>query len=251
MDVIRRHRYHILHPIGSVAQARHVGRKGAVDSIRDGGNARVGMRKNDDDWREMHKNYIEAWDRRMKFLSICEPFFSVNTMAYLKYLSWFKVISKSYLLSRRARRNRMTSSSSALPEEGIDVPRILHPDANINAKPNVGLEANACTFTDDDTDTNVEVSVDARDTRWEAWTASHSSTEEGDGNEGEDEDEYKDKQDDDSRDRNEQKGEDEGDDDEEDGNEEVYRTASLVVSRNPPHKPHPPPCSTHSPPRHD
>ncbi|PPR85624.1 hypothetical protein GOBAR_AA35066 [Gossypium barbadense] len=58
--------------------------------------------KNDEDWREVNKESIEAWDRRMNFLPISEPFFSVDTVACLEYLSWFRLAGKSYLLSVEA-----------------------------------------------------------------------------------------------------------------------------------------------------
>ncbi|MBA0799927.1 hypothetical protein Gohar_010405, partial [Gossypium harknessii] len=40
MDVVRRHRFHIVHPIGSVSQSVDVRCKGDVGSVCNGGNAR-------------------------------------------------------------------------------------------------------------------------------------------------------------------------------------------------------------------
>ncbi|PPD91103.1 hypothetical protein GOBAR_DD11964 [Gossypium barbadense] len=40
MDVVLRHRCHILHPTRSVAQSIDVGREDIIDSVPDGGNAR-------------------------------------------------------------------------------------------------------------------------------------------------------------------------------------------------------------------
>ncbi|KAG8489223.1 hypothetical protein CXB51_017296 [Gossypium anomalum] len=105
----------------SVGKLRDVGCEGVVDSIRDYRDTgirssdptvrvkatnstatadlkelhKVDMRrKNNEDWREMHKEYIEAWDDRMDFLPIHKPFFLADTKACLEYLSWFKVTSK-------------------------------------------------------------------------------------------------------------------------------------------------------------
>ncbi|KAH1097649.1 hypothetical protein J1N35_014570 [Gossypium stocksii] len=54
--------------------------------------------KNVEDWKEIHKDYIYAWDRRIEFLPIREPFLSLNTISCLQYMSWFKVFGKLYLL---------------------------------------------------------------------------------------------------------------------------------------------------------
>ncbi|MBA0668198.1 hypothetical protein Goklo_001144, partial [Gossypium klotzschianum] len=65
---------------------------------------KVGMHgKNDENWQELHKEYIEAWDHRMNFLPICEPFFLADTVACLEYLPWFRLASKLYLLLLKAR----------------------------------------------------------------------------------------------------------------------------------------------------
>ncbi|MBA0729146.1 hypothetical protein Golax_022740, partial [Gossypium laxum] len=114
MDAICQHRYHILHPSKIVGQSEDVGSKGAIDSVRDGGNARIGTGRpsgeNDKYWKEIHNDYIDAWDRMMEFLPIREPFFLADTMSCLEYILWFRV-----------GRGRMTSSSSAPTKEAPHV----------------------------------------------------------------------------------------------------------------------------------
>ncbi|KAK5772532.1 hypothetical protein PVK06_048821 [Gossypium arboreum] len=67
--------------------------------------------KIDENWRDYHNEFIDIWDRRMKFLPICQLFFLSDTTACLKYMPWFKVAGKPYLLlmeamSRQLRQKR-------------------------------------------------------------------------------------------------------------------------------------------------
>lgn len=93
MDVERWHRYHILHLVRIVGQSKDVGREGAIDSVCYSENARIRSddveftwrkrilplpwdmeelhkvdlrKKNDEDWLEVHKDYIDRCDRLIK-----------------------------------------------------------------------------------------------------------------------------------------------------------------------------------------
>lgn len=63
--------------------------------------------KTDENWQDYHEEHIHIWNRKMKFLPIHKPFFSSNTMAGLKYMSWFRVFDKSYLLSVEVRSRQL------------------------------------------------------------------------------------------------------------------------------------------------
>ncbi|MBA0765837.1 hypothetical protein Gotri_014958, partial [Gossypium trilobum] len=67
--------------------------------------------KNDEDWREVHNEYIEAWDRMIDFLPIRESFFLADTTICLEYLSWFRLAGKPYLLSVEARSRQLRQKS--------------------------------------------------------------------------------------------------------------------------------------------
>lgn len=42
--------------------------------------------KNDEDWQEVHKEYIDVLDRRMEFVPIREPFFLLDTTSFLEHI---------------------------------------------------------------------------------------------------------------------------------------------------------------------
>ncbi|PPR84829.1 hypothetical protein GOBAR_AA35881 [Gossypium barbadense] len=199
MDVIRWHRYHILHLVEIVGQSKDIGREGVVDSVCNGGNAQIRpsdmfewmpcadtdiiyyissellanqklwdmkvslivlamvemwrpkipppsqdmeelhkvdlQGKNDEDWKEVHKDYIGAWNSRMEFLPICEPFFSSDTTTCLEYMSWFRVTSKSYLLLVEAR----NATTCTFNDDDIDVVTDPTIDASFNAQVNTDV----------------------------------------------------------------------------------------------------------------
>ncbi|PPR86157.1 hypothetical protein GOBAR_AA34535 [Gossypium barbadense] len=99
-------RDHILHRAISFEQLGDVGLEGAIDSVRDSGNAQIrpGSKvvQNNEDWAEKHNEHIQAWDRRMKSIPARRPFFSVDTTTVDDYLTWFRVVGKPYLLQSEA-----------------------------------------------------------------------------------------------------------------------------------------------------
>ncbi|MBA0694243.1 hypothetical protein Goari_004559 [Gossypium aridum] len=54
--------------------------------------------KDNNNWTVWHGEYIDAWDRKIQFLLVCEPFFSADTLAADDYLALFRAIGKLYLL---------------------------------------------------------------------------------------------------------------------------------------------------------
>ncbi|MBA0810364.1 hypothetical protein Gohar_002367, partial [Gossypium harknessii] len=60
--------------------------------------------KNDKNWQDYYKEYIDIWDCGMRFLPIREPFFLLDMTTCLEYLPWFKVADKLYLLSMEAKK---------------------------------------------------------------------------------------------------------------------------------------------------
>ncbi|MBA0556238.1 hypothetical protein Golob_026354, partial [Gossypium lobatum] len=169
--------------------------------------------KNNEDWKKIHKDYIDSWDRRMEFLPIREPFLSLDMTSYLEYMSQFRVTRKLYLLSVDTRSRQLHQKRQQRPPQyifwGTNVSRILHPNVDFDYVTYVEPDVAACTFNDDDTDTTNDPIVNAsfnawvnvigepsstgvEDTRWEARTASHLSMEEVNRDQGEDEDEHDD-----------------------------------------------------------
>ncbi|MBA0867162.1 hypothetical protein Goshw_027842 [Gossypium schwendimanii] len=98
-----------MHPTEIFDQSEYVRRECVVDSVRDGENPRIRL---SDAARDIHKEYINAWDRKVEFLPIREPFFSLDTVACLEYMQWFRVIGKSYMLSMEARSRTALHSST-------------------------------------------------------------------------------------------------------------------------------------------
>ncbi|KAH1096823.1 hypothetical protein J1N35_013744 [Gossypium stocksii] len=124
MDVVRRHRYHILHPVESIGQLIDVRHQGAVGSVGDGGNARIepgnaAVQVEEGMW--LHNSIIIDPDRR-----------SVACV-YAIYRYIFPC---------------------------TDVFGILHPQVDVDTDPNVGSDARLCTTIDDDTDTDAHVAID-------------------------------------------------------------------------------------------
>ncbi|PPS11729.1 hypothetical protein GOBAR_AA08914 [Gossypium barbadense] len=97
MDAIHQGRYHRMRPSKNFGQSEYVGREGAVDSVDLWG-------KNDKNWRDIHVEYIDVWDHKMKFSPIHEPFFSSNIAACLE---WFRVASNPYMLSVEAKSRQL------------------------------------------------------------------------------------------------------------------------------------------------
>ncbi|MBA0694266.1 hypothetical protein Goari_004582 [Gossypium aridum] len=59
--------------------------------------------KNDKNLRELHKKYIDIWDYRNDFIPMHKPFFAPKTTTSAKYMPWFRLFRKPYLLSIEAR----------------------------------------------------------------------------------------------------------------------------------------------------
>ncbi|MBA0550815.1 hypothetical protein Golob_021729 [Gossypium lobatum] len=129
---------HILYPVGSVAQSIDMGRKGAVGSVHDGGNARnrpgvvavrveatnfappqdlkelhkVGMWGKDNiDWSVWHGEHIKAWDRR---IAVSNPYLLSHKKRSQKI--WVNRSCRSLQHTRRGR-GPTTSLSSTLTED--------------------------------------------------------------------------------------------------------------------------------------
>ncbi|MBA0876153.1 hypothetical protein Goshw_000343 [Gossypium schwendimanii] len=106
--------------------------------------------KNDENRQDCHKEYIDIWDRKMKFLPIREPFFSSDTMDCLEHMPWFRVVDKPYQLSVK----------------GTFIPNILRSHIQFDTDANTEPNADASTITDGDTnvDTNayINANLDAR-----------------------------------------------------------------------------------------
>ncbi|PPS02706.1 hypothetical protein GOBAR_AA17954 [Gossypium barbadense] len=76
----------------------------SITTTRDGRLHKLDLRgKNDKNWQDYHKEYIDILDYRMRFLPIHKPFFSLDTTACLEYMLWCRVTDKAYLLLVEAR----------------------------------------------------------------------------------------------------------------------------------------------------
>ncbi|KAG8474236.1 hypothetical protein CXB51_033830 [Gossypium anomalum] len=90
----------------------------AIDCLCDDGYAQIELSdaavqgKIDENWQDYHNEYIDIWDRRMKFLPIHEPFFLSYTVTYLEYMPWFRVTGKPYLLSVEAKSRQLRPKRS-------------------------------------------------------------------------------------------------------------------------------------------
>ncbi|MBA0851488.1 hypothetical protein Goshw_020661, partial [Gossypium schwendimanii] len=132
--------------------------------------------KNEKYWKEIHNDYIDAWDRRIEFLPIRETFFLADTTSCLEYILWFRI-----------GRGRMTGSSSAPTEEAppmstqhldqltplipyifrdTDVPSILHPHIDFDYVSYAEPDVATCTFNDDDIDAIIDLAVNASFDVW-------------------------------------------------------------------------------------
>ncbi|MBA0694814.1 hypothetical protein Goari_005085 [Gossypium aridum] len=63
--------------------------------------------KTNGNWPGYHKEFINIWEHRVKFLPIRKPFFLLDTMACLEYMHWFRVADKPYLLLVEARSRQL------------------------------------------------------------------------------------------------------------------------------------------------
>ncbi|KAH1131407.1 hypothetical protein J1N35_002785 [Gossypium stocksii] len=95
MDVIRRHQYHILHPVGSVRKSGDVGCEGVVDNV--GNNVNAQIKSGDTTVSVSTTNSVDT--TRLNG--------ATQYMAtYLEYLSWFRIAGNPYFLSVEARRRQ-------------------------------------------------------------------------------------------------------------------------------------------------
>ncbi|KAG8486114.1 hypothetical protein CXB51_019457 [Gossypium anomalum] len=60
--------------------------------------------KNDKNWQDIHVDYIDTWDHKIKFSAIFEPFFISNMAACLE---WFRVAGNLYMLSVEAKSRQL------------------------------------------------------------------------------------------------------------------------------------------------
>ncbi|PPS08207.1 hypothetical protein GOBAR_AA12440 [Gossypium barbadense] len=67
-------------------------------------------RKNDKNYTKKQTEYIQAWDCRIESLPVCEPFFSVDTTIDTDYMTQFRAVEKSYLLSSKVRSRQIQSN---------------------------------------------------------------------------------------------------------------------------------------------
>ncbi|PPR85876.1 hypothetical protein GOBAR_AA34822 [Gossypium barbadense] len=133
--------------------------------------------KADENWRDYHKEHIDIWDHRMKFLPICKPF-SYVTCAYLEYMPWFRVADKPCLLLVKAksrelrqkmpRRHHIMHHRSTLHLNLSQVhilgylrPQHISPDADVDVDANADINVDACTDIDGETNVVINASIDA------------------------------------------------------------------------------------------
>ncbi|KAG8503651.1 hypothetical protein CXB51_001637 [Gossypium anomalum] len=118
--------------------------------------------KNNDNWPQWHGEHIEAWERRMQSLPSRESFFSIDMVADVEYLPWFRLVGKSYLLSSEEWRSQIRLHISlhrrpthtlppADPNAGTDTGAALDADADAHATLNVDADAHATLDVDADT----------------------------------------------------------------------------------------------------
>ncbi|MBA0699289.1 hypothetical protein Goari_000938 [Gossypium aridum] len=168
-------------------------------------------RKTDENWRDYHKEYIDIWDHRMKFLPIREPFFSSNIATYLEFRGGAAIGSSPAPTQQRHRCLCHIAVNSfhlflfILPTPCFFTSTTLYTSTApyiYTSNANFDTNVDTCTDTDGDIDAAINASIDALvnpnisgfcDIK--ARTTSYSSTEEGDGGEDEanggDEDECK------------------------------------------------------------
>ncbi|MBA0606659.1 hypothetical protein Godav_019092 [Gossypium davidsonii] len=96
---------------------------------------------NNIDWTVRHEEHIDAWDYRMQSIPVQE----------------YENLGEEVILTATAYFERMRSHNEYI-FCSIDVPRILHLCANVNAKPRAKIDTNVSTATD--TSANVAVAED-------------------------------------------------------------------------------------------
>ncbi|MBA0735551.1 hypothetical protein Gogos_019390, partial [Gossypium gossypioides] len=122
---------------------------------------KVDMRGKDNiNWSVRHEEHIEAWDRRMQSIPVREQFFLADTAAVDNYLTWFRVVDKSYLLSPEERSRQIQTKRYIF--RSLNILRILHPYKNVNVEPRVRTVSNVPTATDTSAHAAVDGDVDAR-----------------------------------------------------------------------------------------
>ncbi|KAG8500959.1 hypothetical protein CXB51_002960 [Gossypium anomalum] len=115
MDVVRRPRYHILHPAGSVSKPIYVGCECVIGSVRDGGNARIGL--------VVVIIRVEAMDSiaTARHERVAQGGYAEEERrelaANIDYMTWFKVVGKSYLLSPEVRSRQVRSKKQRRPPQ--------------------------------------------------------------------------------------------------------------------------------------
>ncbi|MBA0788294.1 hypothetical protein Gotri_027962 [Gossypium trilobum] len=96
-----------MHPTGSVGQSGDVGCKCVVESVCDGGNARI------------KPGDATVWVETTNFAATVrlEGAVQVDTVVCLEYLSWFRVTGKSYMLLVEARSRQLHQKRQQRPPE--------------------------------------------------------------------------------------------------------------------------------------
>ncbi|MFQ6629565.1 hypothetical protein Gotur_008327 [Gossypium turneri] len=264
MNVVHRHRCHILHLARSVGQLTNVGHQGAVGSAHDGGNTQIRP--------GVATVRVEATNstttaRLKEAAQGCNhyPFANYFSQRIAKtddYLAWFKAIGKLYLLPSEARSRFVIRSGRICAGYGYAISWLICSTYShliqCQCQHYVGTDANVCTTTDDDIDSESHTAVDAQylsdpqppnarvaDTQWQVRTTQQYTTKEDDDASGPEE----------TVSRGAMLGTYSGDDDDK---EEVYQPAPpdtpldaiSILRRNPLHDYRPPLCGTHSPQQH-
>ncbi|MBA0777939.1 hypothetical protein Gotri_005886, partial [Gossypium trilobum] len=210
--------------------------------------------KTDKNWRELHKKYIDIWDYRNDFIPMHKPFFAPKTTTSAKYMPWFRLFSKPYLLSVEARSRQIRLRRPRQPPQNrrsrargqrVCFPRHLRPQhitliqmpmypltttipkycaksayATSNSYPLVVLQTPPTSLYYQGGLSLQPPSRRNEETRWEARMTPHSTTKEGD------------------EDKDRGRGEEEDDEEEE--------PTPQVARRNPTHNRRPLSCGTHS-----
>ncbi|MBA0839264.1 hypothetical protein Goarm_005013 [Gossypium armourianum] len=171
--------------------------------------------KTDKNWRELHKKYIDIWDYRNDFIPMHKPFFTPKTTTSAKYMPWFRLFRKPYLLSvearsrqirlRRPRQPPQNRRSRARGQQFVCFPRHLRPQhitliqmlmyplttpvprycaksayATSNSYPSVVLQTPPTSLYYQVGLSLQPPSRRKEETRWEARMTPHSTTKEGD-----------------------------------------------------------------------
>ncbi|MBA0723125.1 hypothetical protein Golax_003734 [Gossypium laxum] len=200
--------------------------------------------KNDKNWRELHKKYINIWDYRNDFIPMHKPFFAPKTTTSAKYMPWFRLFRKPYLLSIEARSGQICLRRPRQPPQNrrsrargqryitliqmpmypltTTIPRYCAKlaYATSNSYPSVVLQTPPTSLYYQGGLSLQPPSRRKEETQWEARMTPHSTTKEGD------------------EDKDRGRGEEEDDEEEE--------PTPQVARRNPTHNCRPLSCGTHS-----